>query len=33
MVTAYTVGGFLHTLLLLAIAALLIRVIEGRPIA
>jgi hypothetical protein len=30
MVTAYTFGGFLHILLLLAIAAVLIRVIQGR---
>jgi hypothetical protein len=31
MATSYTVGGFLHILLLLAIAAVLIRVIQGRP--
>lgn len=30
MVTAYTFGGFLHMLLVLAIAAVLIRVIQGR---
>jgi len=30
MVTAYTLGGFLHLLLLLAIAAVLIRIIQGR---
>jgi len=30
MVTAYTFGGFLHILLILAIAAVLIRVIQGR---
>jgi len=30
MVTATTFGGFLHILLLLAIAAVLIRVIQGR---
>lgn len=30
MVTAYTLGGFLHILLLLAIAAVLIRIIQGR---
>jgi len=30
MVTAYTLGGFLHILLVLAIAAVLIRVIQGR---
>jgi len=30
MVTSYTFGGFLHILLILAIAAVLIRVIQGR---
>ena len=30
MVTAYTLGGFLHLLLILAIAAVLIRIIQGR---
>jgi hypothetical protein len=30
MVTATTFGGFLHILLLLAIAAVLIRLIQGR---
>jgi hypothetical protein len=30
MITAYTLGGFLHLLLVLAIAAVLIRVIQGR---
>lgn len=30
MVTSYTLGGFVHLLLLLAIAAVLIRVIQGR---
>jgi hypothetical protein len=30
MVTSYTLGGFIHLLLLLAIAAVLIRVIQGR---
>jgi len=30
MVTATTFGGFLHILLILAIAAVLIRVIQGR---
>jgi uncharacterized protein DUF5670 len=28
--TAHTVGGFIHILLLLAIAAVLIRIIQGR---
>lgn len=31
-VTSYTLGGFLHILLVLAIAVLLIRVIQGRPV-
>ena len=30
MVTSYTLGGFIHILLLLALAAILIRVIQGR---
>jgi hypothetical protein len=30
MVTAHTMGGFIHLLLVIAIAALLIRVIQGR---
>ena len=30
MVTSYTMGGFIHLLLLLAIATVLIRVIQGR---
>jgi hypothetical protein len=30
MVTSYTMGGFLHVLLILAVVALLIRVIQGR---
>ncbi|HKQ56882.1 MAG TPA: lmo0937 family membrane protein [Candidatus Eisenbacteria bacterium] len=30
MVTAHTMGGFIHVLLVIAIAALLIRVIQGR---
>lgn len=30
IVTSYTLGGFLHLLLVLAIIALLIRVIQGR---
>jgi hypothetical protein len=33
MVTSYTLGGFIHILLVLAIAIVLIRVIQGqRPI-
>ncbi len=30
MVSSYTMGGFIHILLILAIAVLLIRVIQGR---
>jgi hypothetical protein len=30
MVTSYTMGGFIHILLLLAIATVLIRIIQGR---
>jgi hypothetical protein len=30
MVTSYTMNGFIHVLLLLAIATVLIRVIQGR---
>ena len=30
MVSAYTLGGYIHILLILAIAVVLIRVIQGR---
>jgi len=30
MATSYTLGGFIHILLILAIASVLIRVIQGR---
>jgi hypothetical protein len=30
LLSSYTLGGFIHILLLLAIAAVLIRVIQGR---
>lgn len=30
VVTAYTLGGFIHVLLIVAIVAVLIRVIQGR---
>jgi hypothetical protein len=34
MVTSYTLGGFIHILLILAVIAVLIRLIQGRsPIA
>jgi hypothetical protein len=32
MVSSYTLGGFIHILLLLAIAVVLIRVIQGRRV-
>lgn len=32
MVTSYTMGGFIHILLLVAIAVVLIRVIQGRKV-
>jgi len=32
MVTSYTLGGFIHILLVLAVVAVLIRVIQGRRI-
>jgi hypothetical protein len=32
MVTSYTMGGFIHILLLLAIVAIVIRVIQGRRV-
>lgn len=31
MVTSYTVGGFIHILLVIAIVIVLLRVISGRP--
>jgi hypothetical protein len=30
LVTAYTMGGFIHILLVLAVIAVLVRVIQGR---
>ncbi len=32
MVSSYTLGGFIHILLVLAIAVVLIRVIQGRRV-
>jgi len=32
MVSSYTLGGFIHLLLFLAIVAVLIRLIQGRPV-
>lgn len=31
MVTSYTLGGFIHLLLVLAVVAVAIRLIQGRP--
>ena len=33
MVSSYTLGGFIHILLVLAVVAVLIRLIQGRSIA
>ena len=33
MVTAYTMGGFIHILLVIAVISILIRLIQGRSIA
>ena len=32
MVSSYTMGGFIHVLLIIAIVAVLIRIIEGRRV-
>ena len=31
VVTAYTLGGFIHLLLIIAVAVVLLRIIQGRP--
>jgi len=31
VVSSYTLGGFIHVLLIVAIAVVLIRIIQGRP--
>lgn len=33
MVSSYTLGGFIHILLLIALVVLIIRVIQGRNVA
>lgn len=33
LVSSYTMGGFVHLLLLVAVAVILIRVIQGRRVA
>jgi hypothetical protein len=32
MISAYTIGGFIHVLLVLAIIVVLVRVIQGRKV-
>jgi hypothetical protein len=32
MVSSYTMGGFIHLLLVVAVVVLLIRLIQGRPV-
>ncbi len=32
VVTAFTLGGFIHILLIVAIILLLVRIIEGKPV-
>ena len=31
LISGYTIGGFIHILLILAVVAVLIRLIQGRP--
>jgi len=33
LVSGYTIGGFIHILLVIAVVVLLIRLIQGRPVA
>jgi hypothetical protein len=33
VVSSYTLGGFIHLLLVVAVVVLLIRLIQGRPVA
>jgi hypothetical protein len=33
MVSSYTMGGFIHILLVIAVVVLIIRLIQGRPVA
>jgi Family of unknown function (DUF5670) len=33
MVSSYTLGGFIHILLVLAVIAILVRIIQGRSVA
>jgi len=33
LLSSYTLGGFIHILLILAVVAILVRLIQGRPVA
>ncbi len=33
VVSSYTIGGFIHLLLVVAIIAVLVRIIQGRPVS
>jgi len=33
MVSSYTLGGFIHILLVIAIVVILVRLIQGRPVS
>lgn len=33
LISGYTIGGFIHILLVIAVVVLIIRLIQGRPIA
>ncbi len=33
MVSSYTLGGYIHLLLIIAVVVVVIRVIQGRPVA
>jgi len=33
MVSSYTLGGYIHLLLIIAVVVIIIRVIQGRPVA
>ncbi|HMA17391.1 MAG TPA: lmo0937 family membrane protein [Thermoanaerobaculia bacterium] len=33
LISGYTIGGFIHILLVIAVVVLIIRLIQGRPVA
>lgn len=33
MISSYTLGGFIHILLVVALIAVIVRLIQGRPVA